>query len=203
MKNTGQEASKGQLIAVFDPKDAEYAHLLHNLAQWHSGYDVLEFTEQMFIANAKTLDASNKIVFLGDTKSSKARRLALVKKFDEYGMEYGWIVNHCFVDVKHLERSEKDNFVEYHKLKEKEYTAMYASIPSADILPFAGAIMGVDLPSVIKDIADIVDDGVDWLTGDAEKIKNFQYKLVIMEFVFNGLKAFMENKEEIASDVVV
>jgi hypothetical protein len=198
MKNTGQEESKGQLIAVFDPKDAEYAYLLNNLAQQYSGYDVLEFTEQTFIDNAKTLDASNKIVFLGDTKSSKARRLALVNEFDEYGMEYGWVKNHCFVNVKHLQRSEKEKFIEHLKSKKKEYS----SIPSGGI-SFAGAIMEVDFPSVIKNIVDIVSDGVDWLTGEAEKIKNLQYKLVILEFVFNGLKAFMENEKETALDVVI
>jgi hypothetical protein len=107
----------------------------------------------MFADNAKELDASNKIVFLGDTKPAKARRLASVKKFDEHGMEYGWIENDCFVNVKHSERSDLEDFIE-----------------------------GV----------------VDWLTGDAEKIRNDKYMRVICEFVFNGLAAFMENQKGIA-----
>lgn len=98
MDNVLKKDPEKKAIIVCDSKDLEYAHLLHNLIQQYSGYDVTEFTEKMFIDNAKNLSSKNKIIFLGKTKSSKERWLDINRyRYYKNGMRYGWSGNHAFI----------------------------------------------------------------------------------------------------------
>lgn len=94
ISNIEEKKTKGKVTIVYDTKDAGYSHLLHNFIQQYSEYDVMEFTEKMFIDNAKMFSANNKIIFLGNTKSSKERWLDKYKyAYDKHGMHYGWVGN--------------------------------------------------------------------------------------------------------------
>ena len=77
MNNISEKNVKDKMIIVYDIRDAEYAHLLHNLIQQYSGYDAAELTEKMFIDNAKSLSSRNKIIFLGKTKAAKERSIGV------------------------------------------------------------------------------------------------------------------------------
>ncbi|MCM1185139.1 MAG: hypothetical protein NC251_02355 [Lachnoclostridium sp.] len=207
MDNAIKKDSERNAIIVYDPKDAEYAHLLHNLIQQYSGYDVAEFTEKMFIDNAKNLSSKNKLIFLGKTKSSKERWTDINQyKYDKNGMHYGWIGNHAFINVRPLKSSEIQIFKELYCQKGKEYEDEAKSykentdcnigekiavgfnvIRIANMFTLPG-LMGVGINYYMG-------KGVDKMINKANTIaelSGYQYQLLLREFVFNGFKKFME-----------
>ena len=49
MDHIKETDEKGKIVVVYDIKDAECSHLLHNLIRQYSGYDVAEYPEKLFI----------------------------------------------------------------------------------------------------------------------------------------------------------
>lgn len=212
MNNIIEKTPKNQAIIIYDNKEAEYAHLLHNLIQQYSGYDVAEYTEKIFIDNAKELSSKNKIIFLGKTKSSKERWLDIYRyRFYENGMRYGWNGNQAFVCIKPLKKSERGSFIEAYNQKRdgysnkaKAYLNTKKSNVGKNVAAGLNVLQGVlspimlsSLPSLIGDavIKQVVGAAVD-KTIDSAKIttdlSGYQYQLLLREFVFNGFEEFME-----------
>lgn len=210
MNNCMGKNAAGQCIIVYDSKDAEYAHLLQNLMQQY-GYHAAEYTEKMFIDNAKELAVKNKILFLGRTKASKERCIDRYM-YDENGMRYGWIGNHAFIYAKKLKSSkEKEAFKEIYRKKSKEYENKAKSyVESNECKIGRKAAAGSNLLSILLlpgtgILAYAVQAGINYKIGEAvDKIINdastsadlhkYQYQLLLREFVFDGLEKFMEGK---------
>lgn len=220
MNNIGDKVEKGQAIIVYDVKDSEYAHLLHNLIQQYTGYDVAEFTEKMFIDNAKSLSSRNKIIFLGKTKSAKERWLDNYNyAFNEKGMRYGWFGNHAFVYAKPLKWNERESFINLYKEKGKKYddeakafssnaadgigekianglnAYQYFSIVRLYMLP--GLMIGEGSYDARKKINKGIGQGIDFVINGFSAIADlsgYQYQLLLREFVFNGFTKFMEEQ---------
>lgn len=214
ISNLNEKDTKGKVIIVYDIKDAEYAHLLHNLIQQHSGYDAIEFTEKLFIDNASNLSADNKIIFLGKTKASKERWNDIYQyAYDKNGMRYGWFGNNAFINVNSLKNeTERADFINtYNKKREsyadaaKTYVNGYnlnnVKKTAAGLSMFAGimpitALLG--LPVIIASAAAVgigVGTGVGIAASSANAIADltgYQYQLLLREFVFNGFEKFME-----------
>lgn len=211
MNNNAEKVRAKKAIIVYDPKDTDYAHLLHNLIQQYSGYDVAEYTEKMFIDNAKTLSSKNKIIFLGKTKSSKERWLDINRYiYYKSGMRYGWSGNHAFIYAKPLKLSEVEAFKEEYSQKGKEYKdkakiyvenevagSAAAGGLVAGILGFQGlnrpagmfGLQSLSLPALIANTALSV------VVAETDMIKSlleYQYQLLLREFVFNDFEKFME-----------
>jgi len=191
MRSTDDKVVKDQAIIVYEEKNAEYAHLLYNLIYQYSDYDVIEFTEKMFIDNAKTLSSKNKIIFLGMTESAKERMKALQYRFDEYGMGYGYIANHAFINVEKLKANQRKDFIEHYYQKLDDYNDMETSLKlrvaktslsemktqNQKLSPLMVPFMALD--NVVREI-----DGTYDLTM-------YQHQLLLREFVFKGLADFM------------
>lgn len=207
VSNIGNKVSKDQMIVVYDPKDAEYAHLLHNLVQQYSGYDIAEYTEKMFIDNAKSLSSKNKIIFLGTMKCAKERSVALHFKYSVHGMRYGWIGNHCFVDIKTLKPNERSDFIKFYSNKAIEYenkakvykkhedskigknVAIGLNIINAPVLLFG--LPGFLVRAGAKTLAGFAADKIIDNLKNISDFVGYQYHLLLREFVFNGLSDFM------------
>lgn len=212
MNNMNDKITKDKTIIVYDVKDAEYAHLLHNLIQQYSTYDVAEYTEKMFIDNAKSLSSQNKIIFLGKTKSAKERSHDIKYIFDEYGMHFGWRGNHAFVNVEKLESNLREGFISMYSQKAKTFEdkakdyakrddtrmgrngAIIANVLAVPGLP--GLIL-FGLPGLVlgAGIRYGVGVGIDQIINSANTVADlygYQYQLLLREFVFHGLSNFME-----------
>ena len=211
MNNVIKKDEGRKAIIVYDTKDAEHAHLLHNLIQQYSGYDVAEYTEKMFIDNAKVLSSKNKIIFLGKTKSSKERWLDVNRYvYDKNGMRYGWSGNHAFIYAKPLKISEIEAFTEEYCQKSKEYkdkAKNYIENNDCNIgikiavgVNVVGAITMFSLPGLVAYAARSginygIGANVDKIINSANTIaglSGYQYQLLLREFVFNGFEKFME-----------
>lgn len=217
VNNMNDKLIKDKTIIVYDVKDAEYAHLLHNLIQQYSAYDVAEYTEKMFIDNAKSLSSRNKIIFLGKTKSAKERFLDVKYIFDEYGMRFGWRGNHAFINVEKLKSDLREGFITMYSQKSKEFEdkakdyekredgrmgrngaiiANVAGVLSTPGLLVPGLIL-FGLPGLVlgAGIAYGVGAGIDQKINSANTVADlygYQYQLLLREFVFHGLSNFME-----------
>lgn len=213
MNNMNDKLIKDKTIIVYDVKDAEYAHLLHNLIQQYSAYDVAEFTEKMFVDNAKSLCARNKIIFLGKTKSAKERWCDIKYIFDEYGMRFGWRGNHAFVNVETLKSNLREGFITMYSQKSKKFEDKakdYAKRDDtqigrkgaiiANVLGGPGLILGgplLILPGLVlrAGINYGVGAGIDKMINSKNTVSDlygYQHQLLLREFVFNGLSNFME-----------
>ena len=204
MSNAIDKDGKGETIIVYDVKDAEYAHLLHNLIQQYSGYDVAEYTEKLFVDNAKKLSSKNKIIFLGKTKSSKERWLDIdTYMYNESGMHYGWSGNQAFVNVSALKKPERDAFIEIYQKKSKEFEDKakdYAENNNSNIGKIFADNLNVNVavtsPYILPNLLIYaVGVGVDKVVNKANTIADltrYQYQLLLREFVFNGFGKFME-----------
>lgn len=166
MNNVSNKIAQDQMIVVYDAKDAEYAHLLHNLVQQYSEYDIAEYTEKMFVDNAKTLSSRNKLIFLGSTKAAKERSAAVKYKYSLYGMRYGWIGNHCFVNIESIKAKYRNDFINLYIIRTKN---------ESNVGLFRG-IAGDKSISNVKNIS---------------SLDEYQYNLLLREFVLNGLSEFM------------
>ena len=210
MNNTTEKNAKKKAIIVYSVKDSEHAHLLHNLIQQYSGYDVGEYTEKMFIDNAPTLSSKNKIIFLGNTKSSKERCVKIEYTYDETGMRYGWRGNQAFINVSALKKSERSTFIEVYRQKSKEYKDKAKDYTEnnnfvigkrvAKGLNIAGAVSLFNLPGLFTyamgaGINYGLGVAMDKAINNANTISNlsgYQYQLLLREFVFNSFEKFME-----------
>lgn len=207
MDNVIKKDPERKAIIVYDSKDLEYAHLLHNLIQQYSEYDVAEFTEKMFIDNARNLSSKNKIIFLGKTRSSKERWLDINRyKYDENGMRYGWSGNHAFIYVKSLKLSEIEAFKEMYRQKSKEFedeAKSYTENNDCNIGKKVAVGFNVVRVATLFSLPGLVEAGINYYMGEGvDKVINnvntivdlsgYQYQLLLREFVFNGLEKFME-----------
>lgn len=203
MNNNTEKAGVRKAIIVYDPKDTEYAHLLHNLLQQYSGYDVAEYTEKMFVDNVKSLSSKNKIIFLGKTKSSKERWLDINRYiYYKNGMRYGWSGNHAFIYAKPLKSSEIEAFKEEYSQKGKEFQdKAKKNIEVGEIGPIvAGGIAvglyglpGLSLPALLVNAALYAGVAkVSKVNYYASYLLEYQYQLLLREFVFNDFEKFME-----------
>lgn len=221
MDNLNKKEVKGKVTIVYDIKDAEYAHLLHNLIQQHSGYDAMEFTEKMFIDNASKFSADNKIIFCGKTKASKERWNDMYKyTYDENGMRYGWFGNNAFINVRRLKnKAERTAFINAYNKKRKSYADAAKSYSTDNnfeygkkfaaglnivngVLVFPKMFFG--LPSLVigagvyaasAGVRYGIGAGVDSAVNSANAVADltgYQYQLLLREFVFNGFEKFME-----------
>lgn len=208
MNSANEKRTGGKAIIVYDYKEAAYAHSLYNLMQQYGEYDVGEYTEKMFIDNAKELSSKNKIIFLGETKTSKERWLDFYRyRFDKNGMRYGWQGSHAFLNIRTLSKSEVSEFIEAYEQKrnvfENEAKAYIESKHSENIRKGETALNVIDalstqfsllsLPTLIingmvrKKIGDTINSAI-----MVEDLKQYQYEMLVREFVFGGLEEFME-----------
>ena len=211
MNNSDDKKEEDQIFVVYDEKETEYAHLLSNLINQSSKFYVIELTEKMFLDNAKTLPGRSKIIFLGNTKSTKTRSTKVKYNHNILGMRYGWFNDHCFINTESLKAKERDSFIKYYCDGVKKYEGMlekYEKRTGSKKGEFAaaaavggGAAVGVVLvapllaPLLFGAIPGAGAFAINKLFGYMKNISDLaecQYRLLLIEFVSNGLNEFME-----------
>ena len=198
MSNISDKIANDQIIIVYDEKNAEYAHLLYNLICQYSSYDVIEFTEKMFIDNAKSLSSKNKIIFIGATPSAKERMSALQYSFREYGMGFGYVANHAFIIVEKLKVNQRKDFIELYFQKLNDYDDMETSLKphkAADTTktPMSASNQREKFSNPLMEPIIALDRVISEIDGTND-FTMYQHQLLLREFVFSGLSDFMEGK---------
>ena len=96
------EQAQENVVIVYRQKEAEFAHLFANLITAFAGGEVAEWEEKDWIANKATVASSQKVIFLGDSKTAHEYHSSMVWQYHQYKMKYGWLANQCIVDVDPL-----------------------------------------------------------------------------------------------------
>lgn len=166
------------IFIVYNDKESEYAKALQNLIGKLNGYYAVKCTERKFIKKEAALSSNNKIIFFGETESSKKYWLdSYIYRLDENGIRYGWAENHAFLSVRDLKITEIDEFAR--KYNEKMTLKIFSDPPFL-------------MPPIIFFHEHELQLGSLWVEKKESSIRPYQYKLLFHEFVSNGLEEFME-----------
>ena len=117
-----------KVIIVTNKKDEVYGELLSALIAMKDDkkdsdgniqqYEAVIWTEEQYKNNRDQLGSSNKIIFIGNTKTTNpiGKNISYAADFYDYGIYYGYLANKALitVDAKVLANSKKlyDNFIE-------------------------------------------------------------------------------------------
>lgn len=168
------------------------------------------WTEKEYCTNAVQISSEQYILFVGNSKLIKDKRLHMQKKFSEYGMQYGWLGKQgmLFVD-KVVSLDEYDNFIEYAKENQPEITKLIERKPVVLALPEPNAENEKDeakgltkfltpMKAIPIAIVNAPVQGINLFTKAAnnKKIEEQEYSCLILLFYLNGLSKFLGLSEE-------
>ena len=102
-----------QLISRKDDNDSE----IMGIKDGSSAAQV--WTEKEYSANSAQISSEQYILFIGNSKLIKEKRLHMQKKFSEYGMNYGWLGKQAALFVDHIVSVDKYN--DFYDFANKEF----------------------------------------------------------------------------------
>lgn len=150
------EKQAKKLIIVTDEKNKPYANYLLALISAKDdkegevvgvadgSVEAVIWSEKNYADNEPTLSSNAHVLFLGDTKLSKAQRGGLSVKFDDFGLKYGWLGKRAVMYVDHVITSvvEYNRFYEYATKYQEDFTK---AIERKTVqMQIAGEIVDVD-----------------------------------------------------------
>ncbi len=184
--------------------------------------DVAVWLEKDYVANKQTVSTNQYVLFIGKNKTSKNEDSSMNVVFDEHNMKYGWLGKRGMlrVDDKALTAEEYDSFYEFalgyknelerivlkhnsgssSKSREKntkDDAASKKSIPTDSIIngvATAAVAIGTYTLSPIIGLTGAAALGVSAVSKVQiqKKIKDQQYRTLIVMFYVDGLKNFLE-----------
>ena len=211
-----------KLIIVCDDKSQAYGAYLAQLIS--SNDDTSEgvigvkdgevqaavWTEKQYVDNSLQLASTQYVVFVGNSKVMKEKRLNMQNKFSKFGMNYCWLGKQAVLFVDNIVKTEEyDAFIEYantknlnieNKLKQK------AAVPLKEIEEKESKNKFESLLFSAKKVANIATNTVantsikglnsfNKLSTNGE-IEQQEYSCLINEFYLNGLSDFLDLNEE-------
>jgi len=150
------EKQAKKLIIVTDEKNKPYANYLLALISAKDdkegevvgvadgSVEAVIWSEKNYADNEPTLSSNAHVLFLGDTKLSKAQRGGLSVKFDDFGLKFGWLGKRAVMYVDHVITSvvEYNRFYEYATKYQEDFTK---AIERKTVqMQIAGEIVDVD-----------------------------------------------------------
>ena len=184
--------TKKQAIIVYRKKEEKHAHLLASLISAYTDYKVAEWEEKHWDANKATLPSSQKIIFFGDSDTAHKHTLGISWRFNEHFMKYGWLGDKCIVDVDVLPAGMEESFLEHYRNNYKKFENIANEYKESDLQKRPAAVAETSafilfgLPAVAVSV-------VGKRIFGNRKLVDYQYELLVREFVFNGLSQFMED----------
>jgi len=168
------------------------------------------WTEKEYGANSVQISSEQYILFIGNSKLIKDKRLHMQKEFSAYGMLYGWLGKQAvlFVD-KVVSLDEYDNFFKYAKGVQPDFAKLIEKKAAIFELPGSSAEDGKDVTTRLQKLlapmkaipAAIVNAPVQGINLFAKatsnkKIEEQEYSCLILLFYLNGISEFLGLSEE-------
>ncbi|AHM57710.1 hypothetical protein EAL2_808p02050 (plasmid) [Peptoclostridium acidaminophilum DSM 3953] len=168
------------------------------------------WTEKEYTANAAQISSEQYILFIGNSKLIKDKRLHMQKKFSEYGMQYCWLGKQSvlFVD-KVVSIDEYDNFIEYAKGSKPEITKLIErksdvmAVPEPTVENEKEEVNGfkkllASMQAIPVAIVNAPVRGVNVFTKvtNNKKIEEQEYSCLVLIFYLKGLSEFLGLSEE-------
>jgi len=190
-----------QLISLSDDKNGEIVGVKDGAVA------AQVWTEDDYIRQSVQMSSEQYLLFVGNSKLIKEKRSHMVKKFSQYGMNYGWLGKQAvlfvdgIVDVDHY-----DEFIAYAKGNQSDVKKLLdvksdiMAMPDMAIDPKEKGIKKLKNP--VKGIqAAIVNAPVRGLNAvnrlaNNKKIEEQEYTCLILAFYMSGLSQFLGLSEE-------
>lgn len=165
------------------------------------------WTEKEYTANSAQISSEQYILFIGDSKLIKDKRLHMMKKFAEYGMQYGWLGKQAVLFVeKVVDLNEYEKFIEFARENQSNVTKLIElksdvmTIPEKDSGEDARGIKKIlnpvkPLPAAIINAPVRAVNVLNKLANN-KKIEEQEYTCLVLVFYLNGLSQFIGLREE-------
>ncbi len=219
-----------KLIIVCDDKTKEYANYLMALISASDDSDgriigiedgtveAVVWTEKQFKDNEPTLSSKTRVLFIGNNKTTKAHLTGMEKKFERFGIGYGWLGKRAvmLVDRPIYTKLEYEEFLKFASDYQKDIKKLLENNEAKEIN--REEMSTVDEKHIGKSIAKGVSKGTLYIVGalvnplipvalvakdegpklvanirHKKEINDQQYKCLTMLMYLEGLKPFMED----------
>jgi hypothetical protein len=178
-----------KIIIVYGKNEQVYANLLFGLIGEVAKYECVIWSEKEFEQNNFQVSSSNKVIFIGNSKYTSKIIPNLHKKFNNFGMNFGWLGNRgvIYVNETPMDKDEYERFWEYSKQETEDFNKLINDMDSIAtksvyLLPFV-------LGPVYSGIS-LISYSI-YYFRKKNKIKEQQYNVVVRKFFTNGLSKFM------------
>ena len=166
----------------------------------------LVWTEKEYEANAPQISSEQYIVFIGNSKLIKAKRTHMLKKWDKFGMNYGWLGKQAVLFVEEVvDIKEYNSFIEFAKSNNENVEKKIELLPTKDFKEDAednnnnkSNIFLSSMKKVTNFYANVATVGVNKFNELSKKkdIENQEYTCLVLEFYLNALSKFLNLEEE-------
>lgn len=179
-----------QLISLSDDKE-------NNIIGVKDGSVAAQvWTEKEYNANSPQISSEQYILFIGNTKMIKDKRTHMIKKFDKYGMKYGWLGKQAVLVVDNVVDIDKyDEFIEYAKSNKSDVKKLIEVKPNTEIKELPENTNGFSkfFSSVSNTLvnASIQSANLFNKITNNSKIEGQEYTCLVLEFYFNALADFL------------
>lgn len=196
-----------KLIIVCEEKLRQYGDFLSQLISLQDDKDDVVvgvkdgsvaaqvWTEKEYAANAPQISSEQYILFIGNSKLLKEKRVYMQEKFSQYGMKYGWLGKQAtlFVDQV-VSLGEYGSFIEFARASQPEVKQLVETKAQAfseetkkDLLSVKHFVMGVVSPTF---------DTLRFITKNKKEVEAQEYSCLTLLFYLNGLAEFMGLNEK-------
>lgn len=205
-----QQAAKTKLVIVHSENTAAFANYLQMLITTNKDQDSVKvgpadktiettvWSDKDYAAQKPTLSNQDHILFIGRSKILSEEAYGMTKKFDNYGMQYGWLGKHAYMKVseERFTKNMLDSYIEFAKKYDPELTfenifgpeaqnewrkrnKTHALLEKGAIIGFFGSIGSQVLLERKKQMS---------------LFRSSQYRVLTLAFYKEGLTNFLEGK---------
>ena len=163
------------------------------------------WTEKQFSDNSFQLSSMQHVLFIGNTKLMKEKRINMNEQFNKFGMKYCWLGKQAVLYVDEIvKKDDYDDFIEYAKTGNSNIEnklKLKKEVPLKELKNNSKNKFGDILASankVTNKVTNLVIEGLNnfnKLSNNTE-IEKQQYNCLITNFYLNDLSKFLGMKED-------
>lgn len=190
-----------QLISLSDDKDGEVVGVKDGTVA------AQVWTEDDYIRQSVQISSEQYLLFIGNSKLIKDKRSHMIKKFSQYGMNYGWLGKQAVLFVDGIvDVDDYDEFITYAKGNQSDVKKLFdvkSDVMTMPEIAINSKEKGIKkLKNPVKGIQSaIVNAPVRGLNAvnrvaNRKKIGEQEYTCLILIFYMSGLSQFLGLSEE-------
>lgn len=166
-----ENKSENRILVVYNDSEYKYAQLLENSIVAYSNYNAILVSEKVFNSNAFNISSDNRIIFLGETETSKNYTLYIKTSFQNFNSKYGYQGPHAFMLF-----DKKAKMSLFHQAV--SLMTSYSSIRGK-----YGELQAKGFKNTDR-----------WYSDENTSHEDNMYRYLIIEFILNDLDKFVEMK---------
>ncbi len=204
------QVTKTKLVIVHSENTAAFANFLQmlittqkeqdsmNIGSADKAIETTVWSDKDYAAQKPTLSNQDHILFIGRSKMLSEEAYGMTKKFDNFGMQYGWLGKYAYMKVSGERFTKKllDSYIEFAKKYDPEVTVEsifgleaqneWRKRNTTQAILEKGAIIGL--------LGDIGSHMLLERKKNMSLFRSNQYRVLTLAFYKEGLASFLEGK---------